>query len=102
MTPLARATFFLVPHRLCRPAGHQTARERGPLARIVGGTPAVRSALLNFHFSICFFLVVGSPLAWTESGDDQPPAPTAMTAPAMNGPLAANPNPIWASFFDSI
>jgi Putative beta-barrel porin-2, OmpL-like. bbp2 len=39
------------------------------------------------------FLVIGSPLAWAEDGDNQPAAPTAMTTPAMNGPLAANPNP---------
>src|SRR5215469_16975718 len=43
-------------------------------------------------------LSVGSPLARAENGDDQPAggqpaAPTAMTTPAMNGPLVANPNP---------
>jgi hypothetical protein len=38
-------------------------------------------------------LVVGSPLAGAEDGDNQPAAPSAMTTPAMNGPLVANPNP---------
>jgi hypothetical protein len=43
-------------------------------------------------------LSVASPLAWAQDGNDQPaggqPAtPTAMTTPAMNGPLVANSNP---------
>jgi hypothetical protein len=38
-------------------------------------------------------LSAGSPPGWAET-DSQPAAPTAMTTPAMNGPLVANPNPI--------
>jgi hypothetical protein len=44
-------------------------------------------------------LSIGSLPAWAQGGNDQPageqPAvPTAMTTPAMTGPLAANPNPM--------
>jgi Putative beta-barrel porin-2, OmpL-like. bbp2 len=51
----------------------------------------------------CAMLSAGSLPAWAQSGNDQPAAeqptggqpapPAAMTTPAMNGPLAANPNP---------
>ena len=48
---------------------------------------------------VCAMLLGGWPPAWAESGDDQPTGgqtagTTAMTTPAMNGPLVANPNPI--------
>jgi hypothetical protein len=46
----------------------------------------------------CAILSVGSTPASAENGDNQPAggqpaAPSAMTTPAMNGPLVANPNP---------
>jgi hypothetical protein len=50
--------------------------------------------------AIAFVLLsVGEPPARAENGDnqpagDQPAAPTAMTTPAMNGPLVANPKPL--------
>jgi hypothetical protein len=53
----------------------------------------VKKGIISGAATACAIFWVGSPLAWAENDDNQPPAPTAMTTPAMNGPLAANPNP---------
>jgi hypothetical protein len=53
----------------------------------------VKKGIISGAATACAIFWVGSPLAWAENNDNQPAAPTAMTTPAMNGPLVANPNP---------
>jgi hypothetical protein len=53
----------------------------------------VKKGLIPGAATACAIFWIGAPLAWAENGDNQPAAPTAMTTPAMNGPLVGNPNP---------
>jgi hypothetical protein len=53
----------------------------------------VKKGIISGGATACAIFWISSPLAWAENDDNQPAAPTAMTTPAMNGPLVANPNP---------
>jgi hypothetical protein len=53
----------------------------------------VKTEIISAAATACATLLVSLPLAWAESGTDQPAGPTAMTTPAMTVPLLANPNP---------